>query len=168
MPKTHAFSKEQKEEIKEAIKHEKETKIYKKLHVLQLRADGKKCEEVAEITGYSKSRVSSLVCEYMQKGISYIAEEQRKGGNHRKMSLEEETEFLQGFSEMAKEGHILTVGEIRKAYEEKTCEPSAPSAIYYVLSRHGWRKIMPRSKHPKKASEEAIDAYKKLTKNGSK
>ncbi|MBR4040361.1 MAG: winged helix-turn-helix domain-containing protein [Clostridia bacterium] len=34
--------------------------------------------------------------------------------------------------------------------------------IYYVLHRHGWRKIMPRSRHPKKASEEAIEASKNL------
>ncbi len=34
--------------------------------------------------------------------------------------------------------------------------------IYYVLRRHGWRKIMPRSKHPKKAKQEAIEASNKL------
>ncbi len=31
-----------------------------------------------------------------------------------------------------------------------------------VLKRKGWRKVMPRSKHPKKASPEAIEASKKL------
>ncbi|MCI8758540.1 MAG: winged helix-turn-helix domain-containing protein [Oscillospiraceae bacterium] len=35
--------------------------------------------------------------------------------------------------------------------------------IYCVLHRHGWRKVMPRSKHPKKASEDEIAASKKLT-----
>ena len=35
------------------------------------------------------------------------------------------------------------------------------SQIYYVLHRHGWRKVMPRSRHPKKASEEVIETSKK-------
>jgi len=33
--------------------------------------------------------------------------------------------------------------------------------IYYLLHRHKWRKIAPRSRHEKKAGEEAIEAYKK-------
>lgn len=36
------------------------------------------------------------------------------------------------------------------------------SQIYFVLHRHGWRKVMPCSKHPKKASDEEIAASKKL------
>ncbi|WP_414153386.1 winged helix-turn-helix domain-containing protein [Peptoniphilus sp.] len=35
--------------------------------------------------------------------------------------------------------------------------------MYRVLKRHGFRKIMPRSKHPKKASKEVIETSKKLT-----
>jgi len=33
--------------------------------------------------------------------------------------------------------------------------------IYRVLRRHGYRKIMPRSRHPKKASNEKIEQSKK-------
>jgi hypothetical protein len=35
--------------------------------------------------------------------------------------------------------------------------------IYYLLHRHKWRKVMPRSRHEKKAGEEALEAYKKIT-----
>ena len=31
-----------------------------------------------------------------------------------------------------------------------------------LLERHNWRKVMPRSRHPKKASDEAIEASKKI------
>jgi len=34
--------------------------------------------------------------------------------------------------------------------------------VYRVLHRHGWRKVMPRSKYPKKASEEVIETSKKI------
>ena len=37
----------------------------------------------------------------------------------------------------------------------------------YVLHRQGWRKIMPRSRHPKKADEEVIATSKKLTRKSN-
>ena len=37
----------------------------------------------------------------------------------------------------------------------------AKSTVYNMLYRNNWRKVMPRSKHPKKASDEAIEVYKK-------
>ena len=37
--------------------------------------------------------------------------------------------------------------------------------VYMLLKRHNWRKIKPRSQHPKKADEETIAASQKLTLN---
>jgi len=54
------------------------------------------------------------------------------------------------------------VNEIKEAYEKVIGHRTSTSQIYCVLHRHGWRKKMPRSKHPKKASDEAINASKKL------
>lgn len=84
-------------------------------------------------------------------------------GNHRNLSFEEEAEFLQAFEEQAKKAQIITVREIEEAYVKKVGHSIGSEQIYYVLKRHNWRKGMPRSKHPKKASEEAIEASKKLT-----
>ena len=50
------------------------------------------------------------------------------------------------------------------SYEQAVGHRTGGSQIYYVLRRHGWRKVMPRSKHPKKASEEVIETSKKLKK----
>ena len=51
---------------------------------------------------------------------------------------------------------------MKAAYIEKVGHSIGGSQIYRMLKRHGWRKVMPRSKHPKKANEEAIEASKKL------
>ena len=48
-------------------------------------------------------------------------------------------------------------------FDEKLGKDTGRVYIYMLLERHGWRKIMPRSKHPQKASDEAIEASKKLT-----
>ena len=164
MPKTHQIKDEMKKEIEEIKNSTKDARLYKKLEVLSLRAAGMKNEQIAEITGYSKSRVSALVCEYAKNGIGYFIYEHRIGGNRRNMSIEEEKAFLNQFHELAEKGQMLTVEDIFLEYL-KTHENASISTIYKLLHRYGWRKIMPRSKHPKKASEEAIEASKKLTMN---
>ena len=163
MPKTYSFTAAQREEIREALKKEKEAKLRLKLQVLDLRVRGYKNAEIAQITGYSKSRVSAMVCIYAKQGIGYFQQENRKSGNRRNMSYEQESQLLAQYEQQAQAGQIVEIGEIKKVYEGKVGHRIGGQQIYRVLARHGWRKVMPRSKHPKKASDEAIEASKKLT-----
>ena len=78
------------------------------------------------------------------------------------MSYEQEAELLARYEESAAAGQIVETSEIKKAYEEKVGHRIGGQQIYLVLARHGWRKVLPRSKHPKKADDEAIEASKKL------
>ena len=78
------------------------------------------------------------------------------------MSVEEEAALLEPFQAEAEKGQIVEVSQIKAKYEEAVGHRIGGSQIYYVLARHGWRKVMPRSKHPKKASEEVIETSKKL------
>ena len=55
------------------------------------------------------------------------------------------------------------VKAIKAAYDKKVGHETGHGQIYFVLHRHGWSKKLPRSKHPKSATPEAIDASKKLT-----
>ena len=90
------------------------------------------------------------------------------GSNHRNMSAEEEAAILAPFKERAEKGEMVEISEIAIAYQSALDHPVSNGQIYFVLRRHGWRKVMPRSKHPKKASEEEIAAskeFKPLSKN---
>ena len=165
MPKTHAFTESQQKEVEWLLQKTTDTKLYKKLEVLKLRIEGYKNAEISKITGYSKSRTSALVCIYANKGIDYFKKEHRLGGNRRNIPYEEEAKLLSAYEQSARNGNIITVGEVKKAYDEKCGHKSGPGTIYKILKRHKWRKVMPRSKHPKKASDEAIEASKKLTLN---
>ncbi len=78
------------------------------------------------------------------------------------MSFEEEAAILVPFKERAEKGEMVEISEIAKAYQSAVSHPVSKGQIYCVLHRHGWRKVMPRSRHPKKASEEVIEASKKL------
>jgi len=158
----YRFTIEQKEELEKARKENKNKNIENRLKAIILRAEGKTNKEVAEITEYHWSYVSQLVSIYCNQGLKAIVENQYQG-NRRNMSIEEEKAFLETYKKQAEKGQIIEIGEIQKAYEKKVGHTIGGSQIYYVLKRHGWRKVMPRSKHPNKASDEAIEASKKLT-----
>lgn len=127
-----------------------------------LKLKGMKTKEIAKKLDIGESTVFEWIRKY-KKGSIEALKNKKRGGNHRNLSLEEEREFLKAFEEKAKKGQIVTAKEIEKAYIEKVGHSIGNGQIYYVLKRHGFRKIMPRSRHPKKASEEAINASKKLT-----
>ncbi len=79
------------------------------------------------------------------------------------MSFEEEAKLLEMFHQRASQGQLVEVSEIKAVYEKAVGHTIGGSQIYYVLRQHGWRKVMLRNRHPKKASDEAIEASKKLT-----
>ncbi|MDR0946355.1 MAG: winged helix-turn-helix domain-containing protein [Ruminococcus sp.] len=123
---------------------------------------GDKNGDIAKKLDVHPKVVSAWVSDFMKRGIEALTTI-KYGGNRRNMSYEEETEILKPFKELAEKGQIVEVSEIKAAYEKKVNHKIGNSQIYRVLARHKWRKIMPRSVHPKKASPEAIEASKKLT-----
>ena len=164
MPKIYHFSTDQIVELEAARKTNKDKNIENRIKAILLRANGINRSEVAKQTGFSASHVTKLTALYQNKGLSAIVEN-HYAGNHRNLSYEEEEELLNPFKEKAEAGQIVEVSEILRAYEAKlgrTFEKDH-GRIYRVLERHRWRKIMPRSKHPRKANDEAIKASKKLT-----
>ena len=163
MPKRHQISTEEVSAIEKMRKENKDKTVDKWLEVLVLHAEGKSRYEIAQRTGFGKQYITELVSEYRSKGLLEYATKQYKG-NRRNMSVSEEEAFLSSFKELAEQGQVIETGAIKAAYEEKVGHSIGGSQVYRVLHRHGWRKIMPRSKHPNKASDEAIEARQTLTK----
>lgn len=161
MAKSYEILQNQLLEIEATRKKNRNKNVERWLYVLVMRAEGKPLGEIAEKTGYHASTVSKLISQYMRNGISAIAENHYQG-NRRNMSFEEKAAILAPFVERAERRERVDIKEIAAAYQEAVPHKVSDTQIYYVLRRHGWRKIMPRSRHPKKASEEAIEATKKL------
>jgi transposase len=147
---------------KDMSKKNMNKRVSKRLQVILLRYEGKKDIEIAEKLDYTRKRVSQLCAEYKRVGLDEYARH-KYGGNHRLMSVDEEEEILDSFKEKATQGKMITVQEIKAEFEKKIGRDTGRGYIYMLLARHEWRKVMPRSKHPKKASDEAIEASKKLT-----
>lgn len=162
MSKRYNISKEQIEELGVARKANKDKNVENRIKALVMRANGKTLKQIAQATEYNSAYVSQLVSKYCNQGLSAIIEN-HYAGNRRNMSYDEEEAFLAEYKEQAERGQIIEVSAIKSAYEKKVGHLIGKGQIYRVLKRHGWRKIMPRSKHPNKASEEAIEDSKKLT-----
>jgi len=163
MPTEYQIDERQVAELEAARKKNTNKNVEKRIKALLLRAEGKKREEIAQMTGFAKTYISQLVANYSKNGLSAIAENNYPG-NHRNLSYEEEAELLESFKDKAEQGQIVEISAIKAAYEEKIGrELNSNGHIYLILERHGWRKVMPRSKHPKRASDEVIEASKKLT-----
>ena len=158
----YRYTAKDREIIAVARKANKDKRVEKRLYALELRAAGKSAKEVASATGFHAAYISQLTAKYQRGGIEAISGN-HYGGNRRNMTQEEERALLEPFREKAQKGQIVEVSEIKASYEQTVGHAIGGSQIYYVLRRNGWRKIMPRSKHPKKANEEVIATSKKLT-----
>lgn len=155
------------EKIQAARKANKNKRVEKLLEVLTLRYEGKSNREIAEKTGYNERYVTMLLAKYRKLGLEEFIRI-KQTSHHRKMTESEEARILEKCGELALQGKVLTVADIRQVFEEELGEKTVTSYVYRVLKRHGWRKVMPRSKHPKAASEEEQNSSKKLTQNTTK
>ncbi|MDY6018082.1 MAG: helix-turn-helix domain-containing protein [Anaerococcus sp.] len=126
-----------------------------------LKLKGVKVKEITEKLDIGRTTLFTWFNNYKKDSISGLKNKKRPG-NHRNLTVEEEKEFLKQFEEKAEKGQIVTAKEIEKAYVELVGHPIGSGHIYYILKRNGFRKIMPRSRHPKKASKEVIETSKKL------
>ena len=155
------ISEEEYETIKTREKETREKQTSKRLRILMLRYEGYKVREIAKMYGMQINSISQLCRRYREQGLEKFV--QNKYGSHRHaLAEEEEKEILAPFEKAAEAGQVVTVKEIKAAFDKVRGKDTGRGYIYMLLKRHGWRKVMPRSKHPKAANEEACDASKKL------
>lgn len=162
MAKKYEITAEGLAELYAARRTNRDKNIDRRLHALILYAEGHTSKEITGKTGYNRTYLYELYRKYLENGLEAITGN-HYGGNRRNMTYEEESELLGQFVDDADGGHITDVAAIKAAYDERVGHETGHGQIYYVLHRHGWTKKLPRSKHPKSATPEAIDASKKLT-----
>jgi transposase len=147
---------------KEISRKTKLKRVDRRLQVIILRYEGKKDSEIAEKLNYTSKRVSQLCAEFKKVGAEEYARH-KYGGNNQVVTTEKEKEILDKFRAKAEKGTIVMAQEIKAEFDKLLGRDTGSGYIYMLLKRHGWRMVMPRGKHPKKASDEDIEASKKLT-----
>ncbi|HEX4206245.1 MAG TPA: winged helix-turn-helix domain-containing protein [Ktedonobacteraceae bacterium] len=125
----------------------------------------RKAEDIARHCGVSKATVHQVISTYNRLGVAAV-ETAGKGGRRRQyLTLEEEKEFLAPFFTQAQADSIATVGDIWRAYAQRVGHEVDDSTVYRLLDRHGWRKLMPRPRHPQ-SDPQAQEHFKKICRAG--
>jgi transposase len=128
----------------------------------------RKAEEIARHTGVSATTVHRVIARYNRQGPAAIDQSTKGGRHHQYLTLEQERAFLQPFFARAQRGEIATAETIQQAYERQVKQTVHMSSIYRLLHRHGWRKLVPRPRHPKANPEEQAAFQKKTSSRRSK
>jgi transposase len=127
---------------------------------------GSSASEIAQLLGWSTATVHVMHSRWAKEGEAIFEVRGRGGRHHQHLTPEEERELLAPFVQRAQAGGMLTVAELQQAYRDRVGKEVARSTIYRLLDRHGWRKVVPRPRHPK-ANVAAQAAFKKTAPRGT-
>jgi transposase len=97
---------------------------------------------------------------YDHGGIKALKPKPSGGRKRENMTLAEEKTLLRRFANAAGAGEMLNIHDLKAAYEKAIGHATSNSTVYNLLTRHGWRKLMPRPFHPKRDIA-AQNAFKK-------
>lgn len=119
--------------------------------------DPRPASEIAKHTATSLRTVHQVIADYNRVGASTIHPRAKRAKSPRSyLSIEQEAAFLDTFNDSAVSGQLTTTQSIQTAFETKVGTPVAPSTIYRLLERHGWRKLAPRPHHPERDKEAQV------------
>lgn len=108
-------------------------------------------EQTAALLGVGRASVPRLQWRF-REGLEPGGPPRARWGGRRRalMTREEEKAFLAPWVEPAHSAGVLVVSPLRAALAEKLGRRKvAPSVVYRLLARHGWRKVAPDTRHPK-------------------
>jgi transposase len=137
------------EGLKKQMKASANREQFQRWQAIFLTSKGLTSEVVAEYVGTTKGTVHQWVHQYNHNGPNGILLQGRGGRRFGLLTLEEERNLLEQVRSKAEQGRILTACAIKFHIEEKTGKEVSEDYLYDVLHRHEWRKVMPRSRHPK-------------------
>jgi len=153
--------------LAERLKQAASYSEYQRIQCVLIRVTlGSSAAQIAQLLGWATATVHVMHSRWAKEGEAIFDVRGRGGRHHQHLTAQQEQELLAPFAEHAQSGGMLTVAEIQQAYQERTGKAVARSTVYRLLERHGWRKIVPRPRHPK-ADVAAQAAFKKTALRGT-
>jgi transposase len=154
------------QELQDHMKATKNKTEYVKLRAMYLfKAEKKKGPEVAAMVGTKTENIYQWSYRYNRDGIKGLLSKPKGGRTWSYLTLEEEKALLAELADDAAKGIVVITKPIQKKAEEKLGHPVSADFAEDLLNRHGWRKIMPRTKHPKSSKSEQEEFKKKFLKS---
>lgn len=151
--------------LADRLKRAKGRPEFQRIQCVLIRATlGSSAAEIARILGWSPATVHVIHSRWAKEGDAIFDLKPKGGRRHAYLTPKEEEEFLRPFLAKANAGGLLNAMEIKAAFEARVGQVVAKTTIYRMLERCGWRKIVPRPKHPK--GDPAAQAAFKKTRSG--
>lgn len=144
------------------LKDAKSTWEYRRIQCVLLRVSlDLSADKVGAMVGLHHASVWRIWSQYLKEGERGILGERRGGRYRAHLSVEEERKFLDGFRKKAMRGELVTVRSVHQALVRKLGRDINPSTIYRMLHRSGWRKVVPKPRHPR-ADERSREEFRAL------
>jgi len=148
-------------ELKEFRKRKWPGSEFQRFLCVWLRVEqGLSTKEIARVLNWHINTIRFTQSDFIARGPKAFVEEKRGGRRRQLLTIEEEKLFLAPFQNVAGNGSMLVANEIKAALEKQLGRTVHKTTVYRLLRRHGWRKVVPRPKHPKH-NKEAVEAFKK-------
>jgi transposase len=143
-------TKSQVRRLKTALYWKGDPKRRARIQMVLLRENAMTQPAIAETMGVSLSTVNRAHMAYDGGGLEALKSKPNGGRKRENMTVAEEKSLLARFAKAAGAGEMLTIQDLKAAYEKAIGHETSNSTVYNLLARHGWRKLMPRPFHPKR------------------
>ena len=157
------FTNEQKVELEQEVRRgDADNTYFKRVQAACWRAQGRSLSEASGLSGFSVNTVLRLSRNYQNGGFESLRSKY-VGSNNRKLSYAEEALCLEKIMRVTEKSEFVRADQLLLLFERISHQSYSLNSFRCLLRRHGWRKVLPRPKHPEAADEETCEAAKKLT-----
>lgn len=119
-----------------------------RVRTIRLLALGWEAKDVAEAVGLSRNSVYRRKAEFLEKGEDALRAVGWGGRRNEVLGVAEEARFVARFEEAARKGEMVTAGAMLVELRRHAGGSASQATLYRILARHGWRKVVPRPRHP--------------------
>ena len=135
--------------------------------IIWLLAQGKRSEDVADVTGYSRNWIYELVRDYNAHGPQCLGDGRRENpGAPPLLTEEQQALLLQVLRGEAPDGGLWNGRKVADYLSELLDQPISRQQGWVYLRQLGWRLRVPRPQH-QEADLDAQDAWKKNSRRTS-
>lgn len=131
---------------------------------IRLLALGWEAQDVAEAVGLTRSSVYRRKSEFLKDGESTLQTDGWGGRRGGILTEAQEAEFVAHFEDAARKGQMVSAAVMLTELARRAGKPASPATLYRILARHGWRKVVPRPRHPE-ADPARQEAFKETSRS---
>jgi transposase len=131
---------------------------------IRLLALGWEARDVAEAVSLTRSSVYRRKAEFLKDGESTLFTDGWGGRRGGVLTQSQEAEFVAHFEDAARKGQMVSASAMAAELARRAGRPASPATLYRILARHGWRKVVPRPRHPE-ADPDRQEAFKETSRS---